>query len=376
MKFDIQKNDPLSKARAGVLETANQTFETPIFMPVGTLGTVKGMEQGNLKEKIDAPIILGNTYHLFLRPGTEILHKAGGLKKFMNWDRALLTDSGGFQVYSLSAQRKLAEQGVTFKSHIDGSKHFFSPEKVVEIQRIIGSDIMMVLDECTPWPCEYEYAKQSMGLTHRWAKRSKDKFSETEALYGYEQTLFPIVQGSTFKDLRLESAKTIADLDFEGNAIGGLSVGEPAAEMYEMTQLVTEQLPEHKPRYLMGVGTPENILECISLGIDMFDCVMPTRNARHGLIFTRQGIRNLKNAKYKDCFESPDPESDDPIDKENSLAYLHHLFRSSEMLGLILATLHNLSFYLWLVREARKHIIEGDFYQWKTEMVKKVSQKI
>lgn len=376
MKFTLTKTDKESKARAGRIETEHGSIETPIFMPVGTAGTVKGVHQQELKNDIQAQIILGNTYHLFLRPGLETLEAAGGLHKFNNWDRPILTDSGGYQVYSLSGVRKIKEEGVTFRSHIDGSKHLFTPENVMDTQRIIGADIIMAFDECTPYPCDYKYAKRSMDMTHRWLKRCCDRFDSTEGKYGYSQTLFPIVQGSTYKDLRIQSAEAIASFNREGNAIGGLSVGEPAEEMYAMTEIVTNILPTDKPRYLMGVGTPVNLLECIALGIDMFDCVMPTRNARNGMLFTSEGIINIKNEKWKNDFSSIDPNSDMFADVHYSKAYLRHLTISKEILGAQIATLHNLHFYLWLVKEARKHILEGDFYSWKNSMVKKLAQRL
>lgn len=376
MKFTLTKTDKGSKARAGIVETAHGPIETPIFMPVGTAGTVKGVHQRELKEDIEAQIILGNTYHLFLRPGLETLEAAGGLHKFNHWDRPILTDSGGYQVYSLSGVRKIKEEGVTFRSHIDGSKHLFTPENVMDIQRTIGADIIMAFDECTPYPCDYRYAKRSMEMTHRWLKRCCDRFDSTEPKYGFDQTLFPIVQGSTYKDLRVQSAEAIASFGREGNAIGGLSVGEPAEEMYEMTEIVTNILPLDKPRYLMGVGTPVNILECIALGIDMFDCVMPTRNARNGMLFTSEGIINIKNEKWKNDFSAVDPNSDMYADTHYSKAYLRHLIISKEILGAQIATLHNLHFYLWLVKEARKHIIEGDFSTWKEVMVKKLAHRL
>ncbi len=376
MKFTLKTTDKDSKARAGLLETAHGTIETPIFMPVGTAGTVKGVHQRELKNDIEAQIILGNTYHLFLRPGLETIEAAGGLHKFNNWDLPILTDSGGYQVYSLSGVRKIKEEGVTFRSHIDGSKHLFTPENVMDIQRIIGADIIMAFDECTPYPCDYRYAKRSMEMTHRWLKRCCERFDTTEPKYGFDQTLFPIVQGSTYKDLRMQSAEAIASFGREGNAIGGLSVGEPAEEMYEMTEIVTNILPLDKPRYLMGVGTPINILECIALGIDMFDCVMPTRNARNGMLFTSEGIINIKNEKWKNDFTAVDPNSDLFSDISYSKAYLRHLIISKEILGAQIATLHNLHFYLWLVKEARKHIIEGDFYSWKNNMVKKLAHRL
>lgn len=376
MKFSLHKKDASSRARAGTVHTAHGDIPTPIFMPVGTQGTIKAVDHHIVHTKIQAPIILGNTYHLYLRPGNETLKKAGGLHKFMGWPNAMLTDSGGYQVFSLSHKRKLTEEGVTFQSHIDGSKHLFTPESVVDTERIIGADIMMVLDECTPWPCEYEYARKSLEVTHRWAKRCMQRFQETEPLYGHEQALFPIVQGSTFEDLRKHSAHFIAGLDAPGYAIGGLSVGEPDELMYEMSALVCDILPKDKPRYLMGVGTPANILENIALGVDMFDCVMPTRNARHGLLFTKNGIRNIKNAKYKDDFSPIDADSDLREDQEYTLAYLRHLFVSNETLGLQIASLHNIHFYLCLVREARKHILEGDFFAWKQIMIPKLSHRL
>lgn len=376
MKFNLQITSAKSKARAGVLETAHGTIETPIFMPVGTAGTVKGVHQRELKEDVKAEIILGNTYHLYLRPGTELLEQAGGLHKFMNWDRPILTDSGGFQVFSLSDIRKIKEEGVQFTSHIDGSKHLFSPERAIDIQRSIGGDIIMAFDECTPYPCEYKAAKKSMELTHRWLERCCTHMDAQPPLYGYPQTLFPIVQGSTFTDLRRQSAEFIASMDREGNAIGGLSVGEPTEDMYSLTDLVTDILPASKPRYLMGVGTPANILEGISRGIDMFDCVMPTRNARNGMLFTSEGIINIRNEKWKNDLRPIDLSSDRYVDTTYSLAYLRHLHISKEMLAAQIATLHNLGFYLWLVKEARKHIMEGDFEQWKEVMVEKVSRRL
>lgn len=376
MKFSLQHKDRASKARAGEIVTDHGIIETPIFMPVGTAGTVKGVHQRELAQDIEAQIILGNTYHLYLRPGLETLQAAGGLHKFNNWQHPILTDSGGYQVYSLSSVRKIKEEGVTFRSHVDGSKHLFTPEGVMDIQRVIGADIIMAFDECTPYPCDYKYAKKSMEMTHRWLKRCCERFDNTEPLYGYSQTLFPIVQGSTYKDLRRASAEKIASFEREGNAIGGLSVGEPAEEMYEMTEIVSEILPEDKPRYLMGVGTPVNILECIALGIDMFDCVMPTRNARNGMLFTSEGIINIKNEKWKNDFSAIDPNSDLFSDLHYSKAYLRHLIISKEILGAQIATLHNLHFYLYLVKEARKHIIAGDFYEWKNKMVIKLAQRL
>lgn len=376
MKFNIQGNDKGSSARAGIIETDHGQIETPIFMPVGTAGTVKAIHHKDLITSVKAQIILGNTYHLYLRPGLEVLGRAGGLHKFMTWEKPILTDSGGYQVYSLTHRRKLTDEGVMFQSHIDGSRHLFTPEKVMDIQRVIGADIIMAFDECTPFPCEYQYAKKSMALTHAWLKRCISHFDKTDNLYGHNQALFPIVQGSTFKDLRLESARFVADCGSEGNAIGGLSVGEPHEAMYEMTQLVCSILPANKPRYLMGVGTPENILECIGLGIDMFDCVMPTRNARNGMLFTSKGIINIRNNKWKDDFSPVDPDGTTFADQLHSKAYLRHLFVANEMLGPMIATLHNLGFYLWLVNEARKQIIEGNFSAWKKDMAPRLSQRL
>ena len=376
MQFELKTTDAQSKARAGIITTDHGTIETPIFMPVGTVGTVKGVHQSELKNDINPDIILGNTYHLYLRPQTKILEQAGGLHKFMNWDRNILTDSGGYQVYSLSSRRKIKEEGVRFKSHIDGSYHTFTPENVMEIQRTIGADIIMAFDECTPYPCDYSYAKRSMHMTHRWLKRCITHLDKTPLKYDYNQTFFPIVQGSTYKDLRQQSAEYIANSGAVGNAIGGLSVGEPAEEMYAMTEVVTAILPEEKPRYLMGVGTPINILENIALGIDMFDCVMPTRNARNGMLFTAHGTINMKNAKWKDDFSPIDEMGMTFVDTEYSKAYLKHLFTVNEMLGKQIATIHNLGFYLWLVREARKHILAGDFRPWKDKMVKQMDKRL
>jgi len=376
MKFDLKTTDPKSQARAGVITTDHGAIETPIFMPVGTVGTVKGVHQTELKNEINPDIILGNTYHLYLRPQTDILEQAGGLHKFMNWDRNILTDSGGYQVYSLSGRRKINEEGVKFKSHIDGSMHFFTPENVMEIQRKIGADIIMAFDECTPYPCEYNYAKRSMHMTHRWLKRCINHLEKTPLKYDYSQTFFPIVQGSTYKDLRKQSAEFIASVGAEGNAIGGLSVGEPAEEMYAMTEVVTAILPEDKPRYLMGVGTPINILENIALGIDMFDCVMPTRNARNGMLFTAHGTINIKNKKWENDFSPIDEMGITYVDTMYSKAYLRHLFASKEMLGKQIASIHNLGFYLWLTREARKHILAGDFREWKDIMVKQMDKRL
>lgn len=376
MKFDLKITDPKSKARAGVITTDHGEIQTPIFMPVGTVGTVKGVHQTELKNEINPDIILGNTYHLFLRPKTSILEQAGGLHKFMNWDRNILTDSGGYQVYSLSSNRKINEEGVKFKSHIDGSTHFFTPENVMEIQRQIGADIIMAFDECTPYPCDYNYAKRSMHMTHRWLDRCINHLEKLPFKYGYEQSFFPIVQGSTYKDLREQSAEYIANAGAQGNAIGGLSVGEPAEEMYAMTEIVTAILPEDKPRYLMGVGTPINILENIALGIDMFDCVMPTRNARNGMLFTAHGTINMKNKKWENVFSAIDEMGITFVDTLYSKAYLRHLFAANEMLGKQIATIHNLGFYMWLVREARKHILAGDFREWKDKMVIQMDKRL
>jgi queuine tRNA-ribosyltransferase len=376
MDFILAATDKHSKARAGNISTAHGEIKTPIFMPVGTAGTVKAVHLRELKDDIQAQIILGNTYHLFLRPGLDVLQAAGGLHKFNGWDRPMLTDSGGYQVFSLSDRRKIKEEGAIFQSHIDGSKHMFSPERVMDIQRVIGADIIMAFDECTPYPCDYVYAENSMERTHRWLKRCIDRFDTTEGLYGYSQTLFPIVQGSVYKDLRVRSAEYIASMNREGNAIGGLSVGEPAEDMYQMTELVCSILPQDKPRYLMGVGTPENILEGIALGIDMFDCVMPTRNARNGMLFTSEGIINIKNAKWKADFSPIDNMLHNFADQQYTKAYLRHLFISGEYLAGMIASVHNLGFYLWLVKEARKQIIAGTFNEWKTAMVKKVTQRL
>jgi len=376
MKFSLTAQDPLSKARAGEITTDHGTIQTPIFMPVGTAGTVKAVHQRELKDDIQAQIILGNTYHLYLRPGLDVMEQAGGLHKFNGWDGPILTDSGGYQVYSLTEVRKIKEEGVTFRSHIDGSKHLFTPENVMDIQRIIGADIIMALDECTPYPCDYSYARKSIDMTHRWLKRCCDRFDSTEPKYGYSQTLFPIVQGSVYKDLRVKSAEVIASFEREGNAIGGLSVGEPAEEMYAMTEIVCDILPKQKPRYLMGVGTPVNILENIALGIDMFDCVMPTRNARNGMLFTRDGFINIRNEKWKNDFSPIEADSDLFADTDYTKAYLRHLVHSGEILGAQIATLHNLHFYLWLVKEAREKIIAGEFYDWKEKMVKRLGQRL
>jgi len=376
MKFNLIKNDSSTAARAGLLTTDHGEIETPIFMPVGTAATVKGVHQRELKEAVRPDIILGNTYHLYLRPGVEILQQAGGIHRFMNWSGPVLTDSGGYQVYSLADQRKIKEEGVTFKSHIDGSKHFFSPERAIEIQRKIGGDIIMAFDECTPYPCDYQYAKASMHMTHRWLDRCLEYHQSTPFDYDYKQFLFPIVQGSVYKDLRQQSADYIASKEAPGNAIGGLSVGEPAEEMYAMTAEVCERLPQDKPRYLMGVGTPINILENIALGVDMFDCVMPTRNARNGMLFTAHGTINIKNKKWENDFSPLDDHQYCFVDSDYSKAYLRHLFSVNEMLGKQIATLHNLSFYLWLVREARKHILAGDFGPWKDQMCRQMNQRL
>ena len=376
MEFKIKGVDINSSARAGTLITDHGMIETPIFMPVGTVASVKGVHQKELEDDINADIILGNTYHLYLRPKTDILEAAGGLHKFMNWNRPLLTDSGGYQVYSLSDNRKIKEEGVKFKSHIDGSTHFFSPEFSMEIQRKIGADIIMAFDECTPYPCDYSYARNSMHMTHRWLERCLTYLKENQEQYDFKQCFFPIVQGSTFKDLRVQSAEYIAGVNAEGNAIGGLSVGEPAEEMYEMTELVTAILPKDKPRYLMGVGTPINILENIALGIDMFDCVMPTRNARNGMLFTAHGTINIKNKKWENDFSPLDEMAISSVDTQYSKAYVKHLFAANEYLGKQIASIHNLGFYLWLVREARKHILAGDFSDWKQKMVRQMDKRL
>jgi len=376
MNYTLKVKDSQSKARTGLITTDHGEIPTPIFMPVGTAGSVKAVHQRELKNDIDAKIILGNTYHLYLRPGLDILEKAGGLHKFNTWDRPILTDSGGYQVYSLGENRKITEEGVIFKSHIDGSKHVFTPEGVMDIERTIGADIMMAFDECTPYPCEYGYAKNSMEMTHRWLKRCVARVESTEPKYGYSQALFPIVQGSVYKDLRIQSAEFIASQNQPGNAIGGLSVGEPHEMMYEMTELVCDILPKDKPRYLMGVGTPENILECIALGIDMFDCVMPTRNARNGMLFTTQGIINIRNEKWKDDLSPIDAVLGGYVSSNYSKAYLRHLIIAKEILGAQIASIHNLAFYLWLVKEARQKIEEGVFMDWKNKMVKIVSTRL
>ena len=376
MNFTLSKKDKNSNARSGILKTDHGEIKTPIFMPVGTAGTVKSVSQRDLEDQINAQIILGNTYHLYLRPGIESLESIGGLHKFISWDRPILTDSGGYQVYSLSGRRKITEQGVKFKSHIDGSSHFFTPENVMEIQKSIGADIIMAFDECTPYPCDYSYAKDSMEMTHRWLKRCVDGFNSTPFKYDYSQVLFPIVQGSTYSDLRKQSAEVIASFDMPGNAIGGLSVGEPHDLMYKHTEEVCAILPVDKPRYLMGVGTPSNLLECIALGIDMFDCVMPSRNARNGMLFTSEGIINIKNKKWENDFNPIDPNGFSSVDKRYSRSYLRHLFVSKEMLGPQIASIHNLSFYLWLVNESRIKIEEGTFTEWKNKMVVKLVERL
>ncbi|MBT1687519.1 tRNA guanosine(34) transglycosylase Tgt [Dawidia soli] len=375
MKFDLLATDPGSSARAGLLHTGHGVIETPIFMPVGTAGSVKAVHQRELEQDIQAQIILGNTYHLYLRPGLGVLEKAGGLHRFNGWSKPILTDSGGYQVYSLAANRKITPEGATFKSHIDGSKHHFTPENVMDIQRSIGADIVMAFDECTPYPCDYAYAKKSLDITHQWLKRCVDRMQSTEPKYGYGQALFPIVQGSVYKDLRERSAEFIAAQNQPGNAIGGLSVGEPHEDMYAMTSLVCAILPASKPRYLMGVGTPENILECIALGVDMFDCVMPTRNARNGMLFTADGIINIKNERWKDDLSPIDATLGGYVSSFYSKAYLRHLMINKEILGAQIATIHNLTFYLWLVKEARKKIQEGTFAAWKNDMVKRVRER-
>ena len=376
MKFTLEQEDVQSQARAGEIKTVHGTIKTPIFMPVGTAGTVKAVHQRELVEDVAAQIILGNTYHLYLRPGLDVLQEAGGLHKFIQWERPMLTDSGGFQVYSLTENRKITEEGVTFRSHIDGSKHLFTPENVMDTQRIIGADIIMAFDECTPYPCDYKYADNSLNRTLRWLDRCVQRFDSTEPLYGHEQELFPIVQGSVYKDLREKSAEAVAKYGRGGNAIGGLAVGEPAEEMYAMTEIVNAILPKDKPRYLMGVGTPVNILENIALGIDMFDCVMPTRNARNGMLFTKEGIINIRNKKWEKDFSPIDADSDLATDRLYSKAYLRHLIRSKEILGAQIASLHNLHFYLWLVGQAREKILEGTFYAWKNKMVKILDQRL
>ncbi len=376
MTFQLQQTDKESSARAGLIHTDHGEIQTPIFMPVGTLGSVKGVLQRDLKEEVKAQIILGNTYHLYLRPGTEVLERAGGLHKFNGWNRPILTDSGGFQIFSLSGIRKLTEEGCTFRSHIDGSKHFFSPENVMDIERSIGADIMMALDECPPGTSDYNYAKKSLALTHRWLDRCIRRFNETEPKYGYQQSLFPIVQGCTYEDLRRQSAEFVAEKNTDGIAIGGLAVGEPAEVMYRMIEVVNGILPQEKPRYLMGVGTPANILEGISLGIDMFDCVMPTRNGRNAMLFTSEGIMNMRNKKWEMDFSPVDPNGTASVDTFYTRAYLHHLFKAQELLAMEIASIHNLAFYVWLTQEARKHIQTGNFRQWKEVMIKKVTNRL
>ena len=374
MTFQIQNNDPYSSARAGILTTDHGEIRTPIFMPVGTVGSVKAVHFEELRRQVRAQIILGNTYHLYLRPGTDILHKAGGLHQFIGWERPILTDSGGFQVFSLTGIRKLKEEGCEFRSHIDGSKHIFTPENVMDTERIIGADIIMALDECAPGQSDWQYARKSLDMTHRWLDRCLKRFNETEPLYGYNQSLFPIVQGCAYKDLRIESAKFVADKGSDGNAIGGLAVGEPTEVMYEMVEVVNEILPKDKPRYLMGVGTPWNILENIERGVDMFDCVMPTRNGRNAMLFTYEGTINMKNKKWEDDFTPLDPDGCD-IDRVTTKAYLHHLFKAQEYLALQIASIHNLAFYLRLVGDAREHIINGDFTQWKKSVIDNMQRR-
>ena len=376
MTFELQYTDPKSNARAGLITTDHGQIETPIFMPVGTLGTVKGVHLHEIKDDIQAQIILGNTYHLYLRPGLDVIEKAGGLHKFNGFDRPMLTDSGGFQVFSLSGIRKMREEGVEFRSHIDGSKHLFTPERVMDIERTIGADIMMAFDECTPGTADFQYAKKSMELTHRWLDRCLKRFNETEPKYGYHQSLFPIVQGCVYPDLRRKSAEFIASKEAEGNAIGGLAVGEPAEKMYEMIEVVNEILPKDKPRYLMGVGTPVNILEGIERGVDMFDCVMPTRNGRNGMLFTKDGIMNMRNKKWENDFTELDPCGTSFVDHHYTRAYVRHLIHAQEMLGLEILSIHNLAFYLWLVGEARKHILEGDFKSWKDDIMPRLMQRM
>lgn len=376
MHFDLLTTDVKSSARAGLLHTGHGAIETPIFMPVGTAGSVKGVHQQELRDDIGAQIILGNTYHLFLRPGLDVLESAGGLHQFINWERPMLTDSGGYQVYSMSGSRKITEEGVKFQSHIDGSYHFFTPERAIDIQRSIGADIIMAFDECTPYPCEYAYARSSMHMTHRWLKRCMDRMAETEPKYGYDQALFPIVQGSVYKDLRSESAEVISSFDAPGNAIGGLSVGEPDEDLYEMTAHVASILPREKPRYLMGVGTPVNLLECIALGIDMFDCVMPSRNARHGMLFTSEGVINIKNEKWEKDFSPIDPNGTAYVDHVYTKAYLRHLVKAKENLAIQIATIHNLSFYLQLMKDARKEILAGSFADWKDKMIPHLKNRL
>ena len=374
MTFEVQHTDPASDARAGLIQTAHGPIQTPIFMPVGTAGSVKGVHFSELRDQVKAQIILGNTYHLYLRPGLDILRKAGGLHQFNTWDRPILTDSGGFQVFSLTGIRKLREEGCEFRSHIDGSKHIFTPENVMDTERIIGADIMMAFDECPPGQSDYQYAEKSLRLTQRWLERCVKRFRETEPLYGYEQSLFPIVQGCTYKDLRQDAAKHVADFGADGNAIGGLAVGEPIEVMYEMIEVVNDILPKDKPRYLMGVGTPQNILEAIERGVDMFDCVMPTRNGRNAMLFTYEGTMNMRNKKWEDDFSPIDPDGCE-IDRLHTKAYLHHLFKAQELLALQIASIHNLAFYLRLVTDARQHIVAGDFVQWKRSVIEQLGQR-
>lgn len=376
MQFKLQHTDPKSNARAGVIHTEHGEINTPIFMPVGTVGSVKGVTANFLHDPIQAQIILGNTYHLYLRPQLDVIREAGGLHKFIGWDKPLLTDSGGYQVYSLAAQRKITEEGVHFRSHLDGSKLFFTPENVMDIQRTIGADIIMAFDECTPYPCAFDYAERSMHMTHRWLDRCINHFNQAEPTYGYSQSLFPIVQGSVYPELRKQSAEYIASTNAEGNAIGGLSVGEPHEDLYAMTDLVCGFLPADKPRYLMGVGTPENLLECIALGIDMFDCVLPTRNARHGMLYTSEGIINIKNEKWKNDFSPIDANSTSAFSRDHAKAYLRHLLKSSELAGATIASVHNLSFFLWLMDEARTQIQADNFTSWKTEMIRKITVRL
>lgn len=376
MTFELLKTDEKTSARAGLITTDHGQIETPIFMPVGTVGSVKGVLQRDLKQEVGAQIILGNTYHLYLRPGTEILEQAGGLHRFINWDRPMLTDSGGFQVFSLTGIRKLKEEGCYFTSHIDGSKHFFSPERVMDIERSIGADIMMALDECPPGTSDYNYAKKSLGLTHRWLDRCWKRFQETEPKYGYQQSLFPIVQGCTYRDLRTQSAEFVAEKGADGNAIGGLAVGEPAEVMYEMIEVVNAILPKDRPRYLMGVGTPANLLEGIERGVDMFDCVMPTRNGRNAMLFTSEGIMNMRNKKWETDFSPIDPNGSASVDTFYTKAYLHHLFKAQELLAMEIASIHNLAFYLWLVKEARKHILDETFTSWKSGMMRRITNRL
>lgn len=376
MTFELIANDPKTNARAGLLQTDHGLIETPIFMPVGTIGSVKAVHQTELEQEIHAQIILGNTYHLYLRPGLKILNQAGGLHRFNSWSKPMLTDSGGFQVFSLAHRRKITEEGATFQSHIDGSRHLFTPENVMDTQRMIGADIMMAFDECTPGTADYKYAKASMNMTHRWLDRCITQFDKTEPLYGYQQSLFPIVQGCVYPDLRKESAEFIASKNRDGNAIGGLAVGEPTDKMYEMIEVVNEVLPKDKPRYLMGVGTPVNLLEGIARGVDMFDCVMPTRNGRNGMLFTRNGIMNMRNRKWADDFSPIDPEGTATVDTLYSKAYLRHLFIANELLALQIASIHNLAFYIWLVKEARKNILQGTFSTWKDQTITKISERL